>query len=169
MKRNFNCARERIWNAVKKRSWQIRFIFTPHQLYLPPYLLVYKHHHSSHFWVTLSCFSSQHQIHPDLQLHVKTYQRKIQFLQNGNRKVWTDLRRESAHQEVGLGEEVDVKDDSSERVLGVAVVEACRPWDGVVANELVVWVPESDVNRNVNKIPKHAVTHTHQLDTNTHS
>lgn len=63
-----------------------------------------------------------------------------------NWKAWTDLRRESADQEVGLGEEVDVKNDSSKRVLGVAVVEAGRPRDGVIANELIVWVPESDMH-----------------------
>lgn len=41
---------------------------------------------------------------------------------------------------------MDVKNDSSKRVLGVAVVEAGRPRDGVIANELIVWVPESDMH-----------------------
>lgn len=36
---------------------------------------------------------------------------------------------------------MDVQDDPSQRVLGVAVVKARRPRDGVIANELVVWIP----------------------------
>lgn len=37
---------------------------------------------------------------------------------------------------------MDVKDDAPQRVLGVAVVKARRPRDGVVADELVVRIPE---------------------------
>lgn len=53
-----------------------------------------------------------------------------------------DLRGEGADQEVGLGQEMDVQDDPSQRVLGVAVVKTGRPRDGVVADELVLWIPE---------------------------
>lgn len=56
----------------------------------------------------------------------------------------TDLRGEGADQEVSLRQEVDVQDDASQRVLGVAVVKACRPRDGVITDELVVWIPGRD-------------------------
>lgn len=39
---------------------------------------------------------------------------------------------------------MDVQDDSSQRVLCVAVVKARRPRDGVIADELVVWIPGRD-------------------------
>lgn len=55
-----------------------------------------------------------------------------------------DLRGEGADQEVGLGQEVDVQDDPSQRVLGVAVVQTGRPRDGVVADELIFWIPGRD-------------------------
>lgn len=51
------------------------------------------------------------------------------------------LRGEGADQEVCLGQEVDVQDDPTQRVLGVAVVEARRPRDGVIADELIVRIP----------------------------
>ena len=63
---------------------------------------------------------------------------------NVNRGGRTDLRGEGADQEVGLRQEVDVQDDPSQRVLGVAVVKARRPRDGVIADELVVWIPGRD-------------------------
>lgn len=40
---------------------------------------------------------------------------------------------------------MDVQDDTSQRVLSVAIVKASRPRDGVVANEFVVRVPEGKV------------------------
>lgn len=42
---------------------------------------------------------------------------------------------------------MDVQDDASQRVLGVAVVKARRPRDGVVADELVVRIPEGREGR----------------------
>ena len=36
---------------------------------------------------------------------------------------------------------MDVQDDTAQGVLRVAVVQACRPRDGVVADEVVVRVP----------------------------
>lgn len=65
--------------------------------------------------------------------------------------AWTDLRGERADQEVRLGQEVDVQDDASERVLGVSVVKACRPRDGVIADELIVWIPGRDDESSVNQ------------------
>lgn len=76
---------------------------------------------------------------------------------------------------------MDVKNDSSKRVLGVAVVEASRPRDGVIANELIVWVPESDMHTETqintsnthqgNKMNtgryKNTLSRTHQSDINT--
>lgn len=62
---------------------------------------------------------------------------------------WTDLWGEGADQEVSLRQEVDVQDDSSQRVLGVAVVKACRPWDGVITDELIVWIPGGDKKAGV--------------------
>lgn len=39
---------------------------------------------------------------------------------------------------------MDVQDDPSQRVLGVAVVQTSRPRDGVVADELIFWIPGRD-------------------------
>ena len=39
---------------------------------------------------------------------------------------------------------MDVEDDAPQRVLSVAVVKACRPRDGVITDELIVWIPDED-------------------------
>lgn len=80
--------------------------------------------------VSLDCF------HPNI--------RSITAFISGHLQAWTDLWGEGADQEVSLRQEVDVQDDSSQRVLGVAVVKPCRPRDGVITDELIVGIPGRD-------------------------
>lgn len=73
-------------------------------------------------------------------------QKQFQLLAIILNKIHKDanLRGEGADQEIGLGQEVDVQDDPSQRVLGVAVVKTGWPRDGVVTDELVFWIPNRE-------------------------
>lgn len=125
-----------IYQFNNKCPKQKQHLFTQYiySTFMPSSVLSRPHQNHIHF-SSLNCF---YPISSSCETHQKSY-----FRQLLNWNLWG----KGADEEVSLRQEVDVQDDSSQRVLGVAVVKACWPWDGVIADELIVWIPGRDKRR----------------------